>query len=225
MHVPPHKNRTPKQILDAERLFDSAWHIWQALSWLDYAKCKTNISALQYSALELRRGIEHLWFDMVVTSVGGELDIREYARCKGDSTKMYKVLKRLSPYHEKLVQFTNISASLDRQQPTVTEWDMSKLKRLHSEISQYLHFFGVPSETSDNPEWFIETLCTIETGANYIWLQLTTSHTGQIKVTSMPPVVRDAWEGFCAGQLDEDSVRTRLHLAQPVLRKQTPPRF
>ena len=51
--------------------------IWQGLSWLDYAKRKTNIIALQYGALELRCGIEHLWFDMVVTSVGGELDIRE----------------------------------------------------------------------------------------------------------------------------------------------------
>ena len=63
MTVPPHKNRTPEQILVAERLFESAWHFWQALSWLDYAKRKTNISALQYAALELRQGIEHLWFD------------------------------------------------------------------------------------------------------------------------------------------------------------------
>ena len=221
MTVPPHKNRTPEQILVAERLFDSAWHFWQALSWLDYAKRKTNISALQYAALELRQGIEHLWFDIIVTAVGGELDIREYARCKGDSTKMYKVLERLSPDQAKLVRFTNISGSLDRKLPPVTEWDIPKLKRLHGEISQYLHFFGIPSETTDSPKWFLDALTTIETGADYIWHQLTTTHTGQLNVASMPPAVRDTWEGFRIGQLDEDSVRTRLHLAQPVLRKWT----
>jgi hypothetical protein len=220
MPVPQHKNRSPEQILDAAHLFDSAWHFWQALSWLDYAKRKTNISALQFAALELRRGIEHLWFDMVVTAVGGELDIREYARCKGDSTKMYKVLERLSPDQAKLVRFTNISGSLGgNQPPPVTEWDMPKLKRLHGEISQYLHFCGIPSETTDSSKWFLEALTTIETGAAYIWHQLTTTHTGQLNVSSMPPAVRDTWEGFRTGQLDEDAVRTRLHLAQHVLSK------
>ena len=164
-------------------------------------------------------GIEHLWFDMVVTSVGGELDIREYAHCKGDSTKMYKVLDQLSPDHTKLVPFTNISSSLDRNLPPVTEWDMPKLKRLHGEISKYLHFFGIPNETTDSPEWFLEALTTIETGADYIWHNLTTTHTGQMKISSMPPAVRDTWEGFRTGRLDEESVRTRLHLAQPVLQK------
>ncbi len=94
MPIPQHKNRSPDQILNAGRLFDSAWHFWQALSWVDHAKRNTSISALQYAALELRQGVEHLWFDMIVTSVGGELDIREYSRCKGDSTKMYIIAKK-----------------------------------------------------------------------------------------------------------------------------------
>jgi hypothetical protein len=37
------------------------------------------------------------WFDVIDTSVGGRLDIREFSRCKGNSAKMYKVLDRLSP--------------------------------------------------------------------------------------------------------------------------------
>ncbi len=219
MHVPPHANRTPEQIVDGERLFDSAWHFWQALSWLDLAKRRTSIAGLQYAALELRFGIEHLWFDIIVTAVGGKLDIREYSRCKGDSTKMYKVLDRLSPDHAKLVRFTNISGSLDPKQPPLIEWDMPRLKRLHGEISHYLHFLGTPSETTDNPKWFVAALTLLETGANYIWHNLTTARIGQLNIASMPPEVRDTWEGFRTGQLSEDSVRTRLQLAQPVLRK------
>src|SRR5437867_3850964 len=99
--IPSHENRTPEEIVGYDRAFDPAWHFWQALSWIDYAKRKTNIAALQYAALELRFGIEHLWFDIIIVAVGGKLDIREYSRCKGNSTKMYKILDRLSPDHPK----------------------------------------------------------------------------------------------------------------------------
>lgn len=219
MRVPSHVNRTPEQIVSSNRLFDSAWHFWQALSWLDHAKRKINISALQYAALELRFGIEHLWFDIIVTAVGGKLDIGEYSRCKGDSTKMYKVLDRLSPDHAKLVRFTNITGSLDPHAPPLVEWDMPRLKRLHGEASQYLHFLGVPPETTDSPEWFVDGLTILETGSAYIWQRLTTARTGQLDIASMPPEVRDAWEGFRSDELSEDAVRTRLQLAQPVLRR------
>jgi hypothetical protein len=62
--VPPHENRTPEEIVWYDRTFESTWHFWQALSWIDYAKRKTNIAALQYAALELRSGIEQLWYEI-----------------------------------------------------------------------------------------------------------------------------------------------------------------
>jgi hypothetical protein len=219
MSIPGHANRSPDEIVGGKRLFDSAWHVRQALSWLDYAKRKSNITALQYAALELRFGIEHLWFDIIVTAGGGQLDIREYSRCKGDSTRMYKILDRLFPDHARLVRFSNISSSLDCDAPSLVEWDVPRLKRLHREASQYLHFMGSPSETTDRPQWFVETLTLLETGADYIWKHLITARTGQLSIASMPPEVRDAWEGFRTGQLSEDAVRTRLQFAQPVLRR------
>ena len=219
MQIPAHTNRSPEQILDSKRLFDDAWHVWKALSWCDYAKRTSNVTALQYAALELRFAIEHLWFDIIVTAGAGQLDIAEYARCKGNSTKMYKVLDRLFPDHAKLVRFTNITGSLDPDAPPLIEWDIPRLKRLHGEASGYLHFLGIPSETTESLEWFVRTLTLLETGANYIWHHFTTARTGQLDIASMPPEVKDAWEGFRAGELDENSVRTRLQIAQPVLRK------
>lgn len=219
MHVPPHEDRTPEQIVSDKRLFDSAWHFWHSLSWLDYAKRKTSVTALQYASLEFRFGIEHLWFDIIVTAVGGRLDINEYCRCKGNSTKMYKVLDRLSPAHSKLVRFTNIAGSLDPNQPPLIEWDMPRLRRLHGETSQYLHFLGIPQETTDSLQWFVEALTLLETGAIYIWHHLTTARIGQLNIDSMAPEVRDTWEAFQSDQIDEDSVRTRLQRAQQVFRK------
>ena len=219
MGAPPYINRSPNQIVDEKRLFDSAWYIWQALAWFDYAKRKTNISALQYGTLELRRGIEQLWFDIIITAVSGRLDIEEYSRCKRNATKMYKIIQRLLPDYQRLVKFTNICGSLDLQQPKVVEWDMPRLMRLHGEISEYLHFYGVPHETTEKPEWFVKVLTTVETGANYIWQHLTTARIGQSDIASMQPEVSHAWEEFRTGQITEDSVRIRLKIAQPILRE------
>jgi hypothetical protein len=219
MRIPPHDNRTPEEIVGCDRAFDSKWHFWQALSWIDYAKRKTSIAALQYAALELRLGIEQLWFEIIIVAVGGKLELREYSECKGDSTKMYKILDRLSPNHAKLVCFSNIAASLDPRAPQLVEWDIGKLKRLYGQVSDYLHFLGHPAESTDSSRWFVKALTVLETGANYVWHPLTTGRFGQLRISDMPPEVKDAWEGFRDGQLSEDDVRTRLQLAQPVLRR------
>ena len=166
MPTPSHENRTPEEIVDYGRAFDPAWHFWQALSWIDYAKRKTNIAALQYAALELRFGIEHLWFEIIIVAMGGKLDKDEYSRCKGNSTKMYKILDRLSPDHAKLVRFSKIAASLDPHAPQLVEWDIGRLRRLHGEASRYLHFLGHPAESTDSSRWFVKALTLLENGAN-----------------------------------------------------------
>jgi len=217
--IPPHENRTPEEIVEYDRAFESTWHFWQALSWIDYAKRKTNIAALQYAALELRSGIEHLWYEIIITAVGGKLDEHEYSRCKGNSTTMYKILDRLSPNHAKLVRFSKIAVSLDPHGLQLVEWDIGQLRRLHSEASGYLHFLGRPAESTASSQWFVEAFTVLENGATPVLHNLTTARFGQLRISDMPPEVKDAWEGFLDGQLSEDDVRRRLQLAQPVLRE------
>jgi len=219
MGAPPYSNQSLNQIVDGKRHFDSAWFIWKSLAWLDYAKRNTNITALQYGALELRQGVEQLWFEIIRIVGGRRLDIAEYSRCKQNATKMYKVIDRLEPNYQKLVRFTNICicCSLDSRLPRVIEWNMSQLKRIHGEMGSYLHFCGAPNETTENPEWFAKALAAIETGANQIWAHLVADRIGLMRATEMEPEVRHAWEQFKDGQISEDSVRTRLKLAQPIL--------
>jgi len=217
MAAPQYENQFPNQIVDSKRHFDSAWFIWKSLAWLDYAKRNANISALQYAAPELRQGIEQLWFEIIGIVGGRRLDIAEYSRCKQNATKMYKVIDRLEPNYQKLVRFTNICCSLDLRLPRVIEWNMSQLKRIHGEMGNYLHFYGAPKETTENHEWFVKALTTIETGANQIWAHLVADRIGLMRATEMEPEVRHAWEQFKASQISEDSVRTRLKLAQPIL--------
>ncbi len=218
MGAPPYTNQSLSQIVDGKPHFDSAWFIWKSLAWLDYAKRNTNISALQYAALELRQGIEQLWFEVIFIVGGRRLDTAEYSRCKQNATKMYKVIDRLEPNYQRLVRFTNICCSLDPRLPRVIEWNMSQLKRIHGEMGNFLHFYGAPNETTENPGWFVKAFTAIETGAKQIWAHLVADRIGLMRATEMEPEVRHTWEQFKAGQISEDSVRTRLKLAQPILR-------
>jgi hypothetical protein len=217
MAAPPFTNKAPSEIVGGKQHFDSAWLIWKSLAWLDYAKKNTNFSALQYAALELRQGIEQLWYDIIHTLEGGHVEETEYLQCKQNATKMYKIIDRIEPNYLKLVQFTNICCSLDPRLPQIIEWNMPQLKRTDWEMGKYLHFNGKPSETTQNPEWFVKAITIIETGASKIWANLTADRIGQMRVTDMEPEVHQAWEQFKIGQLSEDSVRTRLKIAQPIL--------
>lgn len=86
--APNVRNRTPAEIVMENVTFDSAGYVYRGLSWVDYAKRQTSVSALQYAALDVRQAIEQLFFEELVMSVGGKLAREEYETCKGNSTKL-----------------------------------------------------------------------------------------------------------------------------------------
>ena len=96
MSIPDFTDKTPTDIISSDRRFDSAWYTFQAQCWLDYAKKSTNISALQYAALELRNAIEQFWFEYLILTVGGVIDKNEYLKVKNNRTKLYKFLDKLT---------------------------------------------------------------------------------------------------------------------------------
>lgn len=216
---PSYTDKTPEEILEARPVFSCEWYLLQALCWLDYAKRKTNVTALRYAALEVRSGIEQLWFECIIISVGGKLGRDAYAKCRGKATKMYKVLDRLQPDYEKLMQFIKLTLEGDPNAPSIIEWDLSRLKRLHSNVSECLHFHGIFAETWASSEWFVKNLTVIEEAATYLREQLENGQTGATREETMPPEVRDMWVGFKTGKLTKDDVRFRLKIAHPVLQR------
>ena len=73
-------DRSPQQIISEKVYFDSVGYIYRALSWLDIAKKRLNVCALQYAAHDTRQGIEQLLFEELVLSVGTSLDRVEYEK-------------------------------------------------------------------------------------------------------------------------------------------------
>lgn len=216
--APSFRGRTPVEIMTENVTFDSAGYVYRGLSWLDYAKRCTSVCALQYAALETRQAIEQLLFEEVVISVGGRLARDEYERCKGNGTKLAKVVRRLSPDYDKLISFLQTIMSLDANAPKLITWDHSALLKHWGSASNYIHWAGEPNETSESPQWFVRGVGDVERAAMYMWDNMKAGDSGILIPSQMQPEIRQAWEAFKSGEIDADGVRSRANLALPALR-------
>ena len=139
MNIPEFKNRTPSQIISEMNHFESSGRAYKSLSWLDYAKANNSVSALEYSALEARLSIEQLLFEQIIISVGTELDKKNYKQCSGNAKNLSAMIEKLTPYYEKLIDFTKAMAPVGLP---ITKWDNRSLVAHHGKVSKYLHWSG-----------------------------------------------------------------------------------
>jgi hypothetical protein len=218
MSIPNFRDRPPEEIIGCEYLDDSAWHIYTALSWLDYAQRKNAPIALHYSGFHLRYGIELLWFEIFFAAKGGEVSPEEYAKAVKKATTLYKLIDSQAPHYKKFAEFIEIIGKIDpHPPPPMTIWDVDKLKRIHGECgSLLLHFQGVQSSGYLQEAWLADRIAFLDVAAQWIWSEMTS--TGRI-VLYRPddlskPTVFNIWEDFRDGNIDGDSVRVRLKITE-----------
>jgi len=217
MQTPDFANRQPLDIISEKLFFDSAGFVYRGLSWLDYAKRTGSVTTLLYSALETRLAIEHLLFEELIMSVGGQLDRKEYEKCKGTGTKLAKIIRRLSPDYRQLVIFTRTISSLIPNGPPLIEWEHEKLLKNWGALSSFLHWAGEAKETFESSQWYMRGLETVEHAATYLWEKMRAGYSGVMIPEKMQPEIRQTWEDYKAGKIDLSSVRERARIAQPVL--------
>lgn len=169
LHGPEYRGRTPEQIISERVHFGSVGYTYRALSWIDVVKRQRNVCALQYAAHDARQAIEQLLFEEIVFSVGTQLDRKEYEKCKGNSTKLHKIIIRLNPDYNKLAQFTKAIISTFPQSPPFIIWDHKVLIRHWRTVSGYLHWAGEASET--------------------VWLNQLNGLTKELKQSKRPPTI------------------------------------
>jgi len=216
---PEHRGRTPEQIISELIHFDSVGYTYRALSWLDVAKRERNVCALQYASHDARQALEQLLFEEIVLSVGTQLDRKEYKKCKGNSTKLYKTIRHLNPEYNKLAQFTLAFISTSPQSPPLIIWDHKDLLRHWGTVSNYLHWAGEPAETVESSEWLDKGIKAVEKAALYIWENNEKGFTGILMPQDMEPEIKDSWERFRASEIDLDSVKRIAKIALPTLNK------
>jgi len=222
MAVPPIESEDANKIARAEFVSDSAWHVHAALSWLGYSLVKDAPTSLHYSAMHLRLGIEHLWFDIFVASQGASISMQEYEKALSSSTKLYKMIDSLSPNYRKFVDFVHMTNEFDSTPPPPSiAWDIDRLKRIHGETSErLLHFGGVPAAGFRDTSWISSQVAFLKEHEEWMWHNMTTR--GNLVVYRpdglQKPEVFSIWNEFSAGTLDHEGVRIRLKILQPLLK-------
>jgi len=213
------QGETREEIIPESIYFDSVGYMYRALSWEDVAKRGGNVCALQYAAHDARQSIEQLLFEEIVLCVGTQLDRSEYEKCKGNSTKLHKVIRRLNPDYNKLGKFTQAIISALPHSPSLIIWDHKKLLKHWGKVSNFLHWAGEPAETVESMEWFQKGIEAVEEAGCYIWKKNQAGFTGIIMPQDMQPEIRACWERFRVSEIDLDSVNWTARIALPVLSK------
>ncbi|SES36139.1 hypothetical protein SAMN04487958_1206 [Vreelandella subterranea] len=214
--IPSFEDRQPEQIITDSNYFESSGRIYKALSWLDYAKRNTNVSALEYAALETRLGIEQLLFEQLVVGVGSEIEQQEYKKCKGNAKVLDQILKRLIPKYEKLVDFTR---ALAPDNIPISKWDNHRLIQYSGKVSTYLHWSGGLDTTVQSEKWFANGIQTVQEAANYVWETLTKGNTAVMNIEDSPLEIQDLWEQYSGGQTTLESAASRAEILEPILQE------
>ncbi len=219
MSIPNYTNRSADDIISQMISFDSVGYTFRALSWLDIAKKRNNVCALQYSAYDTRQAIETWFFEAIVVSVGTNQDQDMYEKCKGNGAKLHKILNKLSPSYEKLVEFTQALCSVEPIAPNIVDFDRKLLMKHWGKVSNYMHWSGSTTDTVESSNWLEKGIETVETATNYIWSKKTAGYTGILNIERMIPETKEIWDKYQDGKIDIATVKRTLELARPILKK------
>lgn len=212
------QGRTAHTIITEKIFNDSVGYVYRALSWLDLAKREKSSPAFQYAAHDARQGIEQLLFEELVLSTGVNLERSEYQRSLRNSTKLYAIIKRLSPDREKLGIFVKAVMATGNPKFELMVWDHKLLMNYWGAVSNYLHWAGAIDETINKWCWVEAGIAQTQEACLYIWENKTKKETGVMLPSAMHPEIAALWVRFKAGSISEKEVKIACELLQPVLR-------
>jgi hypothetical protein len=212
------KNKTADEIVAHPREFGSGWHVYQARCWLDYCDRKNNVNGLYYAALELRLGIESLWFTHVLVEKYENLTEKEYRQYTQSHGKLRDFVRKAQPKYEKLAKFTNLCMKNESSSVRVIVWDVARLIKAHIETSKKLHFHGMAKDSWNDNKWIAEFKELLHSTVTYLWDEMVRGGTGVMDEESMEPEVRDMWGQYQHGKLSDEDCISRLKIAGPMFR-------
>ena len=214
-HPPSHQNRKASEILGEKLHFDSVGYLFRAVSWLDYFDRTHQYTALLYACVEGRMGIEYLLFEELVISTGARLRRQDYERCVRERGKFTKMIRQLSPEHEKLQEFTRIVVEISPGAPRVVYWRLKDLEKARGKLSEYLHWKGSRIETAEDLSWLSMMHNNLKDLLIPIWEKMSSGRSGLLHPGDMTPNARAVWEEFKNGTIDAERANIRLQLTRP----------
>jgi len=206
-----------ESLLQKQRQVTSEWHVEQAKALLDYAQKNCSATALVYSSLEARIGVERFVFEMSVLACGGAFTADELRQAsKKDGA--FGLLDRKIGDYRRYLEFCNLISEVNHLSIRVPIPDVRRFRRLITDLSDYCHFQRDPAETVDDPHqtWLVKGIAVVQ-GAIELLTELLQNQRGSIPRDTMPPEVRDLLDHYMAGQCDLQTARIQLEIMSPVL--------
>ena len=208
-------------LLTRKRECKADWLALQAECLSRFAKEHGSTTALVYAALEARNAIEQLFLELILTSQSGAISKEMLTECRKNDG-VFRVMEKCEPNYRKMVQFMEIIKSINPDYPALPKWDLGKLKSFHNKLSKYCHFQGHESDTIISPLniWLSQGISLVEEIFCYFENEMANGYSAAIwDKASLPSEVAEAFEEFKQNKIEEENLKIRLQLMQPVLRQ------
>jgi len=212
---PDYRNRSAEEILSKHIYHDAIGFGFRAASWLDYVERKGDVAALFYACIDGRLSIEHLIFELIVICSEPKLTKEDYKKCLNSPRKLDKLISKLVPEYEKLVEFSRIVQTMTPGIPNINVWDIKDLMKNWGHLSSYLHWTGAAIETTEDSEWQSQAFEHAKSVIIPLWQKLSSGQSGSISIESMSKNTKDVWEQYRKGEIGSESVRLRLEILGP----------
>lgn len=193
------------------------WHVMQSRRLIDVAFSCGSSTALVYAALEARNALERLVFEMSVLATGGKFTSDQLSTAQ-KKDGLFKLLDEALNNYRRHIEFQNICMELMKTPLRFPVPDIRRCKRLRTDLSSYCHCQLDPNVTVNDPSghWFEAGIDIVRQTCDFLD-PLLTAPFGVMHPGTMPAEVREIFDTYISGDININTVRTRLDIMLPVL--------
>ncbi len=209
------------EIINGQRKVCTDYHLMVAFSWKEYGRNKLLPSPLVYSAFEYRCAIERVIMELYIIMQHEMTDIEDLGKYEKISDLIKKVhelgggskglLYRVLKFNSIVSEFVMI------QGKTLSRPDLGKLHKLWQKLSKYCHRQAKPIDSWDSKDWVTKGYKLLDEVHSYLHVILIEHLFGAMPEIGMPLEVIEAKRDFVQEKINEEGLRRRLILMEPVL--------
>lgn len=183
------------------------WNYAQADILLTKAREHFSTSPAIYAALEMRLAIEQLLFSIIVVTLEG-VDAETYRKCK-NKDGLFKTLGEVSDNYTLRCRFISMLSNYVPGMPEIAEWDIRKLKRYYTDLSDFCHSQLVIENFADNPKEWKKKMLFLREVKDHLYERMS-KNTVIVNFSDWSPEVQSIWDNFVSRKITEEQVDEKL---------------
>jgi len=213
-------NTNLEQLLLQPRQCASEWLAMQAHQLSEIGKNSVSPTLVVFACLEARNAIEQLWCEILLLIHGGAISRQLFEQCRKRQGGFLAAIQDAEPKYRQLSKFTEIAMNLDSCAPCEgIAWDLRRLKRLWQSLSEYCHAQCIPTVTIEDSKWISKGHELVAELFTYFRQKMSRGATAILSPDAMTYEAKMIWEDFVGNRIDEEQVRIRLRVVQPLPRR------